>query len=189
MIHMHSSSETNFRAVFNTAKRLCGKESFQLHILGLQAPSFGLRHGRKCEICPTLTLSFLTRPRAAHEAKPGSERGIQEGLKGSCGPPSRTRTRPPSHGASWRHRRLSHVSSRQLFVFSRSTPDFSYQNGRVNICPAHTGETQWCNAQAWIWISAQARDSWILDFSFHALKLTVAFAWFHVKWSKYKFAK
>lgn len=73
-------------------QRLCGKEYFQLHILALQAPSFGPKHGRKCEICPTLTLSFLTRPRAAHEAKPGSERGILEGLKGSCGPPSRTRT-------------------------------------------------------------------------------------------------
>lgn len=67
-------------------------EYFQLHISGLQAPYFGLRHGRKCEICPTLTLSFLSRPRAAHQAKPGSERGILEGLMGRCGPPSRTRT-------------------------------------------------------------------------------------------------
>lgn len=77
---------------YEPPQRLCGREYFQLHTLGLQAPSFGLRHGRKCEICPTLTLSFLTWPRAVHEAKPGSERRILEGLKGSCGPPSRTWT-------------------------------------------------------------------------------------------------
>ncbi len=73
-------------------QRLCGKEYFQLRILGLQAPSFGLGHGRKCEICPTLTLSFLTRPRAAHEAKPRLWERDPGGIKGGAA------GLPPGHG-------------------------------------------------------------------------------------------
>lgn len=99
----------------------CGREYFQLHILNLQAPSFGLRHGRKCEICPTLTLSFLTRPRAAHKAKPSSERGIPEGLKASCRPPFRT-------GET--------CFPRCLLETGKAV------SGHVNIYPVHAGDTK-----------------------------------------------
>lgn len=72
---------------------------------------------------------------------------------GSCGPPSRTRTGLLPSGASQSYQSLSHLStSRQLFFFALLSLFFflETQNGRVNICPADTGEVQWCNAQTWI---------------------------------------
>lgn len=48
--------------------------------------------GESAKFVPHLHFSFLTLQGTARKAKPGSERGILEGLKGSCGPSSRTRT-------------------------------------------------------------------------------------------------
>lgn len=97
------------------------------HTYSLQAPYFGLRHGRKCEVCPTLTLSFLARPRAAHKAKPGSERGILRGLKGSLRASLQDTDRPPSHGSSRRHggSLTSPLSCFFFLSYSRSTPGYS----------------------------------------------------------------
>lgn len=122
-----------------------GKEYFQLNLLALQASSFGLWHGRKVEMCPTLTLSFLTRPRAVHEAKPGSERGILEGLKGSCGPPSRTRTDllPMVPLRNTEGSLIFPTSAVFFFTPKEHSRLLLYQNGHVNIC-ATVEMRRWC---------------------------------------------
>lgn len=95
-------------------------------ILFPESPSLGLKHERKCEICRTVILSFLSEPSAARSAKPGSARGIQGGLKRRCGPPSSRSKSSPHLPFSLR---CSFYSSRASWCEKHQAACFSCTHG------------------------------------------------------------
>lgn len=96
------------------------------------------------------------------EAKPGSERGILEGLKCSGGASLQDTDKTNFPWCLSQETPTALSSSRQLFFFSFFFLGYTsgfllYQNGRA----AHTGEMQWCNNPAWM---AQVLEQRLLYF-------------------------